>query len=97
MSNVKTFCIKTTEVTKNILSKTKKSFVATGNKIVDHLTPKRDYSYLPEEEAAAMHKMDRAETIDGICWCSFYIAYYLILIAYCIKQAKNAEDISIDV
>lgn len=91
MSSIKNLYAKTAKVTKQMASKTRDAFTSTGSKIVDCLTPKRDYSYLPEKYADAMRKIDRAETIDNICWFSFYLIYYLILIAYCIKQAKDIE------
>lgn len=96
MTNVKKFCIKTSEITKKILINTKKCAVDTGNKLINCLTPERDYSYLSEEESNAMRRLDREETIDTICWWSFYFIYYLALIVYCIKQAKDIDVIPTD-
>ena len=84
MSSIKNFYAKTAKVTKQMVSKTRDAFTSTGNKIVDCLTPKRDYSYLPEEDADAMRKIDRAETIDNICWFSFYLIYFKSLFSYSI-------------
>ena len=96
MTNVKKFCTKTSEITKKILLNTKKCAVNTGNKLIDHLTPKKNYSDLTEDEANIMRKLDREETINTVCWCSFYLIYYLALITYCIKQAKDNDIIPID-
>lgn len=96
MSTAKDFCTKTFEVAKKLTSKTRESFVTAGNQIVDCLTPKRDYSYLPEEDADAMRKIDRAETVDNIFWFSFYIIYYMVIIVYCIKHAKDIESTESD-
>lgn len=84
---MKNFYTKAAQTASNIMSKTKKA----GIKVIDRLTPKHDYSDLTEKEADIMRKWDRRETIDNVFWLSFYFICYLVIIAYCIKQAKDAE------
>lgn len=93
MRNMETFCAKATHNMGKFAKRTKDIFINTGNKMVDYLTPKHNYSDLSEEDASIMRKLDRAETIDNICWFSFYLIYCMIIIAYCIKQTKNIDEI----
>lgn len=67
------------------------------NKLIDHMTPKKDYSEFDPEDAEALRKLDRTETkerIENFCFWFVYIIAYIAIIIGAVKKSKEFyEDI----
>lgn len=99
VNNMKNFCCKSADVTKKVFVRTADFTRTMGNKIIDHVTPKRDYSNLPEKDAECARQFDRAlakETVIDCCWWAFYVIFYMAMITIAIKQQAESKNLFIE-